>query len=100
MPSSATAIWSSTPEAHARAELGELPVLDELLAAARATGLEVVEHELSSAEEWDVFEAGWRAGLELIDDPVHRERERKRTNASSYRGVVGFAWLVLTTPGT
>lgn len=92
-------VWSSTPGTHARAELGELPVLDELLAAARATGLEVVEHELSSAEEWEVFEAGWRAGLELIGDPVHRERERKRTNASSYGGVVGFAWLVLTTPG-
>jgi cyclopropane fatty-acyl-phospholipid synthase-like methyltransferase len=93
-------VWSSTPEAQARAELGDLPVLDDLLAAAGATGFEVFEHELSSPEEWEVFEAGWRAGLELIGDPVQRERERKRTNASSYRGVVGFAWLVLTTLGT
>jgi cyclopropane fatty-acyl-phospholipid synthase-like methyltransferase len=90
-------IWSSTPGAEARAELGDLPVLDGLLAVARAAGFEIVDYELSSADEWAAFESGWRAGLELISDPAQRQRELQRTHASSYRGVVGFAWLVLST---
>jgi cyclopropane fatty-acyl-phospholipid synthase-like methyltransferase len=89
-------IWSATPGAAARAELGDLPVLDGLLAVARAAGFEIVDYELSSPEEWVAFETRWQTGLEAIADPAQRERALQRTHASSHRGVVGFAWLVLT----
>ncbi len=89
-------IWSATPGAEARSELGDLPVLDGLLAVARAAGFEIVDYDLSTAEEWAVFEAGWRAGLDTIDDPARRQAALAKTHASSHRGVVGFAWLVLT----
>ena len=93
-------IWMSTPGAEARAELGDLPVLDGLLAVARAAGFQVAEYDLSSPEEWASFEAGWRAGLETVDDPGQRQAALVKTQASSHRGVVGFAWLILTTQRT
>ena len=72
-------------------------MFDGLLQVARATGFEVVYAERSTQEEWDDFEESWRAGVEAAEDPVLRLAavERERDYRDGYRGVLGFAWLVL-----
>ena len=73
------------------------PRLDELHAAAEAAGFRIERAETSTPEEWDAFEAGWRAGLEASADPeaVAFAAERRREYEDGYRDAIGFAWLVL-----
>ena len=53
-----------------------------------------------TGDEWDDFESRWRQGLELSDDDDARTHaaERRSEYLEGYRGVLGFAWLVLA-PG-
>jgi hypothetical protein len=62
-----------------------------------STGFVVVEAERSSLDEWDVFEARWRSGLERSEDPDARllAVDREREYRDAYRGTLGFAWLLL-----
>jgi cyclopropane fatty-acyl-phospholipid synthase-like methyltransferase len=89
--------WERPPGNLARATHGDLPVFDGLSALARGAGLTVELAERSSAEDWDAFEASWRAGLEATSDPaalalaVERERDYRELR----RGVLGFGWLIL-----
>src|SRR4051812_40047084 len=64
--------WAAPPTLAALgglgAEPGELGDLDALTGAVRAAGLEVVEVQVATQEEWDAFEAAWRAPLERLDE--------------------------------
>jgi hypothetical protein len=65
---------------------------------------------LSSASqlEWDDFESTFRAGRQewLLDNPAHPRADeirdwldtREREYVSVYRGLLGFAYLVLARP--
>ena len=90
--------WERPAGADARRLFGELPVYDGLLQVARSAGFAVESAEPSSQEEWDAFEARWRAPLEAAEDPAVRlaALERERAYADGYRGTLGFAWLVLS----
>jgi len=92
--------WAEQPGAVARRAIGDLPRFDELLAFAQQAGFRVERAERSSLEEWDAFESSWRSGLEASSDPdaLALAAERKREYEDGYRGVLGFAWLVLA-PG-
>ena len=94
----ADGFWARPPGADARKLFGKLPVYDGLLQIARAAGLTVEHAERSTLDEWDAFETAWRTGLESADDPVLRLAavDRERDYRDAYRGVLGFAWLVLT----
>lgn len=91
------AFWAAEPSAAALEVVGELPRLDEFRAAAVAAGFMIVRDEVSTLEEWDAFEAGWRAGLEASADPdaVAFAQERRRQYEDGYRSAIGFSWLVL-----
>ncbi len=93
----ADGFWERPPGADARRLFGDLPVFDGLLQVARGAGLTVSHADRSTQEEWDAFEATWRAGLEAAEDPLVRLAavERERDYRDGYRGVLGFAWLVL-----
>lgn len=89
-------VWAAPAGAVARAGLGDLPVLDGLLAMARAAGFRVDSYELSDPEEWAAYAEGWRAMLAetTVRDPVF-EAEIE-AHVSSHDGTVGYAWLVLS----
>jgi cyclopropane fatty-acyl-phospholipid synthase-like methyltransferase len=92
--------WQRPAGADVRRLFGDLPVLDGLLQVARSAGFTVEHAEPSTLEEWDRFEERWRSGLERADDPAARLAavERERDYRDGYRGVLGFAWLVLSAP--
>ena len=94
----ADGFWERPPGADARRLFGELPVFDGLLQVARAARFSVDHADRSTQEEWDEFETSWRAGVEAAEDPVLRLAavERERDYRDGYRGVLGFAWLVLS----
>jgi cyclopropane fatty-acyl-phospholipid synthase-like methyltransferase len=94
----ADGFWERPPGSEARRIFGELPVFDGLLSVARAAGFSVESADRSSREEWDAFEAGWRAALECADDADARllALAREREYRDGYRGILGFAWLVLS----
>ena len=94
------------PTETAREMFGEeVPMLGELVAMCRETGWEVLHLSTADQWEWDDFESRHRAGtrewlLANPDDPrvrEVREREdgRERDYLTGYRGVLGFAYLVL-----
>lgn len=102
--------WAVPPTPEALAGLGatedELTNLPGLLARAEAAGLRAEAVEVASQEEWDEFESLWCAGLERWadanpDDPgAARAREvaddHRGRYERGYRGVLGFAYLVLS----
>jgi cyclopropane fatty-acyl-phospholipid synthase-like methyltransferase len=89
--------WATEPTQRALAAIGELPRLEELHAIAEAAGFRIERGETSTREEWDAFEAGWRAGLETSADPEAATfaAGRRREYEEGYRDAIGFAWLVL-----
>jgi cyclopropane fatty-acyl-phospholipid synthase-like methyltransferase len=96
----ADGFWQRPAGADARRRFGELPVLDGLLQVARSAGFEVDHAEPSTLDEWDAFEEGVRRRLEQAEDPEARLAAvaRERDYREGYRGVLGFAWLVLSAP--
>ena len=93
-------VWELEPTSELRGIFGGLPDLAGLVQQAAAAGFRVLRHTTSTLAEWDAFEAGWREGLELSDDPDARElaAERRAEYVGGYRGTLGFAWLLLA-PG-
>jgi SAM-dependent methyltransferase len=66
------------------------PGTDAVREIARAAGWRVSDLAVSTLAEWDEFEARWRAGVD-----ADFARQRKDEYEAHYRGVLGFAWLVL-----
>jgi hypothetical protein len=100
-------VWESPPTEPARELFGDdvlpEPELRRLIAAA---GWRVLAHSRADLDEWDEFEDAWRAGREEwrlahAGDPraaaVAAElAERLTEYVDVYRGVLGFAYFVLT----
>ena len=83
--------WAAAPDTWCVGTFGELPAdLDEVRNVAAATGWRVTDLDVSTLDEWDTFESAWRAGV----TPEVAAR-RKAEYDQRYRGVLGFAWLVL-----
>ncbi|MBV8301136.1 MAG: methyltransferase domain-containing protein [Candidatus Dormibacteraeota bacterium] len=79
--------------------------LGDLAAEAVAAGWRVMHSSTADLREWDEFESSWRDGREHwlrtnADDPAAEElrqlvERRLREYLDVYRGVLGFAYLVL-----
>lgn len=100
------AFWAQAPTKAAAAIFGEvLRPLPELLEACRAAGWRVIHLSTADQREWDDFESTFRAGRQewlLANEGHPRANEirdwldaREREYVSAYRGVLGFAYLVL-----
>ena len=82
--------------------------LHDLVTEASAAGWRVVHLTTADQREWDEFESGWRAGREewLASNPSDPRAAEVRTSIDArlmeyldvYRGVLGFAYLVLRKP--
>ncbi len=98
--------WERPPTEAAHAIFGDdvLPLAD-LVAACGETGWQVLHLSTADQHEWDDFESRHRAGtrewlLANPDDPraaevKAKEDAREREYLTSYRSVLGFAYLVL-----
>jgi len=92
-------VWESAPSQWCLDVLGEQPVgLNGLTELAEAAGWTVVESDLSSRSEWDSFEGRWSDGVRSVgsDAALALANEREAEYRRHYRGVLGFAWLVLS----
>jgi cyclopropane fatty-acyl-phospholipid synthase-like methyltransferase len=98
--------WERPPTEAAHAIFGDdvLPLAD-LVTACGEAGWQVLHLSTADQNEWDDFESRHRAGIRewLLanpDDPraaevKAREDAREREYLTAYRGVLGFAYLVL-----
>jgi cyclopropane fatty-acyl-phospholipid synthase-like methyltransferase len=98
--------WETAPSAAATELFGEqaLP-LAGLLEACRSAGWRIIHMSVASQLEWDDFESTFRAGrqewlLAQAGDPRAADIRdwldaRERQYVEVYRGVLGFAYLVL-----
>lgn len=89
-------VWVAPAGAVARAGLGDLPVLDGLLAMARAAGFRITSHDLSSEEAWAAYAEGWRAALAEATSPDPVFEAEVDAHVSSHGRTVGYVWLVLS----
>ncbi|XTZ14012.1 SAM-dependent methyltransferase [Micromonospora echinospora] len=98
--------WERPPTPEAKEIFGDQTMtLADLVEQARASGWRVLHLSTADQREWDDFEATWRAGrqewlLARPDDPrataVRDELDTQlRQYVGVYRGVLGFAYLVL-----
>jgi cyclopropane fatty-acyl-phospholipid synthase-like methyltransferase len=99
--------WEHPPSADAAAMFGEsVLALSDLVNAAMQAGWHVLHVSTADQREWDDFEATWRAGREdwLLAHPGDPRAGEVRTHLAGrlreyvnvYRGVLGFAYLVLS----
>jgi cyclopropane fatty-acyl-phospholipid synthase-like methyltransferase len=98
--------WETPPTEAAKTIFGDdiLPLAD-LVAASSEAGWQVLHLSTANQQEWDDFESRHRAGLRewLLANPKDpRTAEvkatcdaREREYLTAYRGVLGFAYLVL-----
>jgi SAM-dependent methyltransferase len=98
--------WSTPPTPAALDLFGtEFMMLPDLVAAVNAAGWRVLHLSTADQREWDDFESRHRAGqqewlMANQDDPRAAEVKewvdsRERVYLTAYRGVLGFAYLVL-----
>jgi SAM-dependent methyltransferase len=95
--------WAREPspeflEALGGATRDELGDHDELLAAARAAGLEPLFERVATGESWSEYEETLAANAERRDDPesaAYARRIRERRALSGGTTTLGFALLVL-----
>lgn len=98
--------WERTPTKAAHAIFGDdILHLADMVVMCRETGWEVLHLSTADQREWDDFESRHRAGLREwmlanTDDPrakeVRAEQDtREHEYLTVYRGVLGFAYLVL-----
>ncbi len=98
--------WSRSPSPELVEMFGDLPAtLEALLAASVSAGWKVDYHDIADLREWDDFETAWNRDLEDISrrepstvrgqqaDRIARQRREEYYNG--YRGVLGFAYLIL-----
>ncbi len=104
------AIWSAPPHPAATAPLAgrddEYLTAEALQVQVKAAGFEVIDHDQATLEEWDVFEAGFRAGytwwLErnsahhpAADDVRGWHEQQRAAYEDGYRGVLGMSYFCL-----
>lgn len=91
------AVYETEPDAAVREIFGDLPGLAGLARAATDAGFRVLHAATSTQGEWDDFESDWRAGIERLATPGARAfaDRRREQYLGGYRGVLGFAWLIL-----
>ncbi|KFX97732.1 hypothetical protein V495_00131 [Pseudogymnoascus sp. VKM F-4514 (FW-929)] len=98
--------WERQPTDIAREMHGDdIPMLIDLVTMCRETGWEILSLTTADQREWDNFESSHRAGLRqwIIENPDSpkaqeiREQldERERGYIMNYRGLLGFAYLIL-----
>jgi SAM-dependent methyltransferase len=94
----ADGFWAAAPDQWCLDTFGELPRgLPEVEAIAAAAGWDVAELDASTLDEWDAFEDTWAAGVAALKTDAAWEFAATRATEyrDHYRGVLGFAWLVL-----
>ncbi|WP_206665875.1 SAM-dependent methyltransferase [Pedococcus bigeumensis] len=100
------ACWERPPNAEALEIFGdEVLSLVEVVEHARLAGWRVLHLSTADQREWDDFESTWRAARQewLLAKPHHDDAAgvrdqldtQLRDYVGSYRGVLGFAYLVL-----
>lgn len=98
--------WERPPTPAAAAVFGdEVIALPEIVEQARAAGWRVLHLSTADQREWDDFEGTWRSGRQqwLLDHPADSRAEevrdtldaQQREYVETYRGVLGFCYLVL-----
>jgi cyclopropane fatty-acyl-phospholipid synthase-like methyltransferase len=98
--------WERQPTDIAREmHRDDVPMLIDLVAMCRETGWEILNLTTADQREWDNFESSHRAGLRkwIIENPDspkaqeirEQQDERERGYIMDYRGLLGFAYLVL-----
>jgi SAM-dependent methyltransferase len=98
--------WPTPPTPAAHAIFGDdVLLLADLATACRSAGWQILHLSTADQHEWDNFESRHRAGqrewlLANPDDPRateirERHDERELEYLTAYRGVLGFAYLVL-----
>jgi cyclopropane fatty-acyl-phospholipid synthase-like methyltransferase len=98
--------WERQPTDIAQEMHGDdIPMLIDLVTMCRETGWEILSLTTADQREWDNFESSHRAGLRqwIIENPDSpkaqeiREQldERERGYIMNYRGLLGFAYLIL-----
>jgi cyclopropane fatty-acyl-phospholipid synthase-like methyltransferase len=93
-------IWATRPDEWCRTTFGDLPTRDDLVEAAEQIGWILEDVDGSTLAEWDDFEAAWSAGVEAVGTPAARDfAASRRQEYQRYRGVLGFAWVMLRRPG-
>ncbi len=98
--------WEKPPTSAAASLFeGEVFSLETVVERACGAGWRVLHLSTADQREWDDFEATWRAGRQewLIEHPDDRRAAQLRSEIDDqlreyvtvYRGVLGFAYLVL-----
>lgn len=98
--------WKRKPTSKLERMLGELPEsLGDLTAMALPQDWTLLSHSEADDQEWDEFETGWNQDLvdlsaQRPDSPLGRQarrllRQRREEYFRGYRGVLGFAYLIL-----
>lgn len=89
--------WRKEPSTAAIGIFGEQPTLDRLVADTVAAGWRPLYVGESTLGEMDLWESDWLAGLELASSEQARALadERRGQYFGVYRGILGFAWLIL-----
>jgi hypothetical protein len=98
--------WERTPTDAAHDMFGdEVPRLADFVDMCRETGWQVLHLSTCDQREWDDFESRHRAGLRewLLANPEspkakevkEQQDARERDYIGTYRGVLGFVYLVL-----
>lgn len=100
--------WERPPPTEAASAIfgDEVLTLTDLVEQAMAVGWHLIHLSTADQREWDDFEGTWRAGRqEWLSDNPHDDRASQvrhkidhqvREYVGSYRGVLGFTYLVLS----
>ncbi|MGL5853171.1 MAG: class I SAM-dependent methyltransferase [Phycicoccus sp.] len=106
--------WESTPSSAVVQDLGlagaaDLPVLTELVDVVRTEDFEILDAHVSSQRDWADYEWSWTGSLvewaltEATDEArqtaLRIAREHRTSWLEGYRGVLGFASLLLVDIG-
>lgn len=98
--------WEKSPTPEASALFGdEVLALPAIISICQQTGWQILHLSTADQREWDCFESAHRSGARewLLQNPHYEEAQtlqsqldkRERQYIESYRGVLGFVFLVL-----
>jgi SAM-dependent methyltransferase len=92
--------WQQKPTPDLVEIFGDLPDLAGLVDKAVGAGWRPLLVSVATQDEHDAWESDWRAGLELSErrDAQRFADERRVEYLRGYRGIFGFAWLIVRRP--